>query len=53
MNIWDIIVGGLVVLLLLFALRLARDRKKNGGCCSSGCDGNCSACSGCPHKEHK
>ena len=42
MNIWDVIVGLLVVLLLVFAFHLARDRGRNGGC---GCSG-CSGCSG-------
>lgn len=53
MNIWDLIVGLLVVLLLAFAFHLARDRKKNGGCCGGGCTGDCDSCSGCAHHPKK
>lgn len=53
MNIWDIVVGLLVLLILYFALRLARDRKKNGGCCGAGCSSDCASCSGCTHHPKK
>ncbi|MEG0728742.1 MAG: FeoB-associated Cys-rich membrane protein [Anaerovoracaceae bacterium] len=42
-----IIVGTIVLVAFIFAIKGSIKAKKNGGC--SGCSGNCSACS---TKEH-
>jgi len=50
MNIWDILIGGAVVALLLLALYAMSKRKEDG------CSGSCSSCSmskSCHKKEEK
>ena len=43
MNIWDILIIAAVAGLLILAFRLARGRKKKGGC-GCGCEGCTKSC---------
>lgn len=47
MNIWDFIVGAVLVAAVVTAIYLSLRRKKNGG----GCCGDCSRCSNCTMKK--
>ena len=51
MNIWDIVVGLLVVLVLFFAVRTWRRNQKSGGCAM--CGGGCPGGSNCRCKDKK
>ena len=46
MNIWDIVFALLLVIALVFAVRSAIIKKKQGKCCGgcAGCSGDCSCC---------
>ena len=47
MNIWDFIVGAVLIAAVVTAIYLSLRRKKNGG----GCCGDCSRCSNCTMKK--
>ena len=46
MNMWDIVLGGLVLLIFVGAIRKMSKNKKSG----KGCHGGCSGCSYDCHK---
>ncbi|HAX83652.1 MAG TPA: hypothetical protein DCY15_03995 [Ruminococcaceae bacterium] len=43
MNIWDFVVGAVLVLIIAGAIIATVKRKKKGGCCGGSC-GECSCC---------
>lgn len=43
MNIWDFVIGAVLVLIIAGAIIATVKRKKNGGCCGGSC-GECSCC---------
>lgn len=43
MNIWDIVIGAVLVLVIAGAIIATVKRKKKGGCCGGSC-GECSCC---------
>ena len=54
MNIWDIVIVAILVLVIAGAVFTIIKRKKKGGCCGSGCTGNCAQCGrNCDCKKEK
>ncbi len=43
MNIWDFVIGAVLVLIIAGAIIATVKRKKKGGCCGGSC-GECSCC---------